>query len=117
MRRIAGYYLDWCNEHGHPEQAPGVQATKVQATRVQTTQSTTVFLRRGRSRHRDRGTTAEARRFAGTPRRLQDPDRHKMIDVVPAADGDGRPAERESPRERALRKPQGFFDVPTDTTV
>jgi hypothetical protein len=28
MRRIAGYHLDWCNEHGHPEQAPGVQATK-----------------------------------------------------------------------------------------
>ena len=25
MRRIAGYHLDWCNEHGHPEQAPGVK--------------------------------------------------------------------------------------------
>jgi len=58
----------------------------------------------------------EARRFAGTPWRLRDPDRQKMVDVVPAADGDSRPADR-GPRELALRKPQGLLDVPTDLAV
>jgi hypothetical protein len=34
-----------------------------------------------------------------------------------AADGGGRPADRESLRELALRKPQGPFDVPIDLAV
>jgi geranylgeranyl diphosphate synthase type I len=44
MRRIAGYHFGWCNEHGHPEQAPGVQATRVHTTHGKAIRPTLVLL-------------------------------------------------------------------------